>query len=135
MAKRGYSDEEKAAVLTALLTGQSVNQVAKEYKIPKGTISSWQKREQEKLSEIRQDAAQQLSGGQAQSDFGRRLANYMEKSIDSLTSQVEVMGDKSYLRDKGMQEVAMAHGIQMDKLIRILEAMNRDQSESVTAED
>lgn len=135
MAKRDYSDEEKAAVLAALLVGQSVNSVAKQYKIPKGTVSSWQKREQEKLGEIRQDAARQLTGGQAQTDIGSRLARYMEKSIESLTSQVEVMGEKDYLRKQGMQELAVGHGVQMDKLIRLLEASNRDQPESDAAED
>jgi len=39
MAKTTYSPETKAAVMAALLEGQSVCKVAKEYSIPKGTVS------------------------------------------------------------------------------------------------
>lgn len=135
MARKEYSDEEKAAVLAALLVGQSVSSVAKEYSIPKGTVSSWQKREQEKLAVVRNDAGTQLNGGQAQTEFGNKLARYMEASLDSLTSQVEVMGEKEYLRKQEMQQLAVGYGVQMDKFIRLLEAMNRDKSESDTAEN
>lgn len=135
MAKRDYSDQEKAAVLAALLVGQSVSSVAKEYKIPKGTVSAWLKREQEKINAVRQDAAKQLSGGQAQTEFGDKLAKYMMASVDSLTSQVEVMGEKEYLRKQDMHQVAVGHGVQMDKLIRLLEASNRAEPQSDTAED
>lgn len=135
MAKKEYSDEEKGAVLAALLAGQSVNSVAKEYKIPKGTISSWQKRAHENLDEIRRDAATQLNGGQAQTDLGAKLARYMETSIDSMTNQVAVMGEKEFLRTQDMQQIAVGHGVQMDKFIRLLEATRRAEPESGSADD
>ena len=36
-----YPLETKVACMTALLTGNSVSYVARKYKIPKGTISTW----------------------------------------------------------------------------------------------
>lgn len=41
---RKYSEETKAAVLAALLEGQAVSQVAREYDIPRGTVKSWKNR-------------------------------------------------------------------------------------------
>ncbi|MFW6076543.1 MAG: transposase [Hyphomicrobiales bacterium] len=39
--RRSYSDETKAAVKAALLQGQGVTAVAKEYNIPKSTVANW----------------------------------------------------------------------------------------------
>ena len=39
MAK--YNDAQRASVLASLMEGQSVNKVAKEYDIPKSTVSRW----------------------------------------------------------------------------------------------
>lgn len=44
MAKKQYSPEVKAAVIAALLSGQSVSSVAEEYNIPKGTVKGWKSR-------------------------------------------------------------------------------------------
>ena len=44
MARR-YSDETKAEVMAALLTGQSVSEVAAEYEVPLGTVKSWKSRQ------------------------------------------------------------------------------------------
>jgi transposase-like protein len=36
-----YDESTKAAVMGALLAGQSISSVAREYQIPKGTVSEW----------------------------------------------------------------------------------------------
>ena len=41
---RKYSDEIKAAVMASLLAGQSISNVASEYKIPEGTVKGWSAR-------------------------------------------------------------------------------------------
>jgi transposase-like protein len=58
-----YSEEIKAAVMAALLTGQSVSEVAKEYKIPEGTIYSWKSRQN--ISEGKSGNANSISTGLA----------------------------------------------------------------------
>jgi transposase-like protein len=50
-ARREYSKETKAAVMGALLMGQSVSAVAREYDIPKATVSNWKSRDVEPLLE------------------------------------------------------------------------------------
>ena len=128
MARKGYDPEVKAAVLAALLAGQSVNAVAKEYKIPKGTVSSWAKREGELLDGVRRDAANQAEGGEG-SEVGGLLLDYLGANLRSLKNQVEVMGEKEYLRTQPIESVALAHGIQVDKAVRLIEAADRAKSE------
>lgn len=135
MARREYSAEERAAVIAACLAGQSISHAAKEYKIPKGTISSWLEREKEQLDRVRVDAAQAMSGGQAETELGGLLSNYLVASLDSLKNQVEKMGEKEYLDKQPIEGVAIAHGIQMDKAIRMIEAMSRAVSEPNTTEN
>lgn len=135
VAKREYNNETKAAVLAALMEGQSINAVAKAYKIPKGTVSSWQKREGEKLDEVRHDAASQLSGGQAKTEIGGLFATYLTTSLMSLIGMAKVMGDQAYLKTQGIEGIAMGFGVMTDKVVRVVEAMNRDKSESDTAEN
>jgi transposase-like protein len=60
MARNSYTDETKAAVMAALLEGQSVPSVAKEYDIPKGTVSNWKKAVAEVVHE---DRTQKRGGG------------------------------------------------------------------------
>ncbi len=133
MARKEYDPEVKAAVLAALLAGQSVNSVAKEYSIPKGTVSSWAKREEETLGGVRRDAASQARGGEPNGqagEVGSLLLDYLGANLRSLKSQVEVMGEKDYLRAQPIENVALAHGIQVDKAVRLIEALNRAESES-----
>ena len=133
MARKDYDPEVKAAVLAALLAGQSVNAVAREYNIPKGTVSSWAKREGEMLDGIRSEAASQAAGNPPQGENGEvggLLLDYLGGSLRSLKNQVEVMGEKEYLRKQPIENVALAHGIQVDKAVRLIEALNRAESES-----
>lgn len=129
MARKEYDPEVKAAVLAALLAGQSVNSVAREYKIPKGTVSGWQSREGETLDGVRRDAVNQANGGGG-SEVGGLLLDYLGANLRTLKNQAEVMGEKEYLRDKPIENVALAHGILVDKAVRLIEALNRAESES-----
>lgn len=135
MARKEYDPEVKAAVMAALLAGQSVNAVAKEYKIPKGTVSSWAKREAETLDRVRQDAVQQATTGQPVSEVGSLLLDLLTSSLRSLKNQTEVMGEKEYLRKQPLQEVAVSYGIQMDKAVRLIEALDRAESRTESPED
>jgi transposase-like protein len=122
MAKRAeYSDETKAQVMAALLTGQSVSAVAKEYKIPKGTVSSWRERSTHVVAE---DATQKASLDEA-------LSAYVHASLVTLTRQVELFRDESWLKKQPASEAAVLHGVLADKAIRLLEAFGRaDPGES-----
>ena len=107
-----YSDETKAAVLAALLTGQSIGQVAREYNIPKGTISNWKNR------------SPGPKVGTQKKEIGDLLLNYLHANLDALTAQAETFKDPGWLRQQNAADVAVLHGVMTDKAIRLMEAFN-----------
>ncbi len=113
MAKRKeYTDETKAQGMAALLAGQSVNAVAREYKIRKGTVSSWPIRD---VPGVAKDATQKTA-------LDDLLFAYVQQSLLTLTTQVEFFRDKDWIRKQSASELAILHGVVTDKAIRLLEA-------------
>ena len=109
MAK--YSNETKAAVMAALVAGQSINQAAKEYKIPKSTISRW------KNSDVPLDGTQKK-------DVGVLLLEYLQTNLEALKAQAEHFKDKEWLKRQNAADVAVLHGVMTDKAVRLLEAFS-----------
>lgn len=110
-----YSDDTKAAVLAALLTGQSVSAVAKEYEIPKGTVASWKTRE---LGDISQTIATQKK-----EELGDLLLEYLRETVKTLIEQAKFARDVEWLKKQPASEFAVMHGVQTDKAVRLLEAL------------
>lgn len=77
MAERAtHDDATKAAVLAALLTGQSVTEVAKEYKINPATVRSWKSRQRlsgrlDPSPEVRAAVFDALNEGRTMSNVAR----------------------------------------------------------------
>lgn len=113
-----YSEETQAAVMAALLAGQSVSSVAKEYKLPKGTVSNWKRKA---------EAGGPMNRTQKAEQIGALLETLVEKNILALISASELMADKEYLRQQGAAELGTMFGITYDKVIRMLEAMAGDE--------
>ncbi len=118
MSRNNYSNEIKAAVLAALLEGQSVAKVARDYNIPDGTIKSWKNRQEQgsvataeivatKKKEIATLVIELL---EAQLEVGRRI--------------VEAI-DTEYIKKQDASEVAVLFGVINDKTFRMLEALGR----------
>jgi transposase-like protein len=112
MARASYSDEVKAQVMAALLAGQSVNAVAREYNIPKGTVSSWKDRD---VPNVAKDATQKES-------LDNLLFGYVQESLKTLKAQVIIFSDESWIKRQSASELAILHGVITDKAIRLLEA-------------
>lgn len=124
MAKTGYSDELKAAAMAALLTGQSVSSVAKEYKIPKGTVSSWKDKAHELANRggVESDSTQKKEIA-----IGELITIYLETNLDTLRKQAAFFSDERWLSRQSASELAVLHGVLADKAIRILEAAEAGQ--------
>lgn len=115
--RREYSPEEKAAVMAALLAGQSVSQAAATYRIPRGTIAAWS-------GEVRR----MQTDPNTKKDIGDLLVRYLESNLQALTAQMEVFSDRKWLEKQSASEVGVLHGILADKAIRLLEALaDREQ--------
>lgn len=120
-----YSDETKAAVMAALLTGQSVSSIAKEYKIPHGTVRSWKSR--------------QLNGEnvatvaiEKKHEIGDLLIEYLRENLSTLRAQVLAFRDEKWLSKQNAADVAVLHGVLTDKAVRLIEAMSHVSDDTDT---
>ena len=117
-----YQPEVKAAVMSALLAGQSVCSVAREYKIPKGTVSSWKRKAFDEVAGVEEGSTQKKA-------IGDLLLEYLEANLRSLKVQAEHFGDKTWLASQSADSLAVLHGVQTDKAIRLLEALTAGEEQ------
>ncbi|MCB9172334.1 MAG: hypothetical protein H6637_05360 [Ardenticatenales bacterium] len=101
--------------MAALLTGQSVSSVAKEYAIPRGTVAGW--------SAKVNDAGVSAVSNTKKEEIGDLLIAYLRASLAALKVQVEHFSDKAWLTRQTASDLAVLHGVQTDKAIRLLEAL------------
>jgi len=118
--QREYREETKAAVLAALLQGQSMHAVARQYEIPRSTIQGW-----------RDAAGLGDSAGPRpkKKRIGELLLKYLEANLETLAIQQEQFQDKEWLKEQGASELAVLHGVLTDKAIRLLESLSRSTGE------
>lgn len=112
-----YTDETKAAALAALLAGQSVNEVAKEYKVPRGTLRSWKSRQTngDTVATVATDK---------KTEVGELLIEYLRANLAALKAQVTVFSDPDWLKKQNAADAAVLHGVMTDKAVRLLEALS-----------
>lgn len=117
MAKTDYSNETKAAVMAALLAGQSVPEIAEKYNIPESTIKNWKYR---KVS---------LVEPKKKEEIGDLLFDYLRTMLGTLKIQAEHFRDKAWLTEQNAADLAVLHGVGADKTIRLLEALGRSDEQ------
>ena len=119
MAKRReYSPETKGAALAALLEGQSITKVAKDYKIPEGTIKSWRSR-------LTSEASNAIVATDKKERVGELLIDYLERNLKTLRAQAEAFANIEWLMGQDADKAAVLHGVMTDKTVRLLEALGR----------
>jgi len=117
-----YKDETRAAVMAALLTGQSVSSIAREYDIPKGTVSNWKR-----------NTGGTIKRTQKTEHIGELLIKYLQSNLEALSAQAEQFKDREWLKKQTASDAAVLHGVMTDKAIRLLEALSKT-SENVTSD-
>jgi transposase-like protein len=117
-----YSDETKAAVLTALLAGQAVSYVSKEYNVPVGTVKSWKHRN------ISEDQLQPVatSATQKKADLGQMVLGLLEEELITLQEMTRAVRDPAWIKSQDASEVAVLYGVMQDKAFRKIEAFDKN---------
>lgn len=123
MVKRQYDPDTKAAVMAALLTGQSVASVATEYDIPKGTVKYWRA----------QAGVSSQVDPQKKGEIGDLLLAYLRANLTALEAQAQVFADKAWLKNQPASELAVLHGVMTDKAVRLMEAFGRADDRNTDA--
>lgn len=106
--------------MAALLEGQSVSSVAKEYRIPKGTVSNWKRKAQAEAAGVQPDRTQK-------SRIGDLLVEYLEANLKALRTQAEAFTDKEWLMKQDAASAATLHGVMTDKAVRLIEAFGETE--------
>lgn len=118
--KTDYSPETKAAVMAALLLGQAVGEISAKYNVPAATIRSWKSRQAHGGNGVATVATQKKE------QIGELLIQYLRESVKSLTAQAQFFADPNWLRQQEASQLAVLHGVQADKAMRLLEAFEGD---------
>ena len=119
MARTEYGPEVKAAVITALLSGQSVSSIAKEYSIPKGTVSGW------KTKQDQSGGVARVVDEKKKTDIGDLLIDLLTENLKAAKSIAIAVQDESYIKKQDASDVAVLLGVINDKAFRMLEALDR----------
>ena len=114
MERREYDEQTKAAVMAALLTGQSVYAAAKDFKIPVGTVKRWSADAKEKLQPVR---------NQKEERIGDLIIDNVEAALETTREILNVIKDPKWLRRQEASQIGVLYGIIQDKTYRILEAL------------
>lgn len=116
---RVYDDALRGKVIADLLGGASISATAKVHGVPKGTVSGWWKKWQ--LEEKKPVGAPTMEDSAVVARLQQKLLRYVEANMDALIAQVELFGDKDWLRSQSATELGTLHGILTDKFIRVAE--------------
>lgn len=109
-----YDETTRAAVMAALLEGQSVSSVAREYQIPKGTVSNWRRSVERG---VRSDCTQK-------GDMGDLLLELLRSNVESLIAISRATQDPEWIKKQDAAELGTFFGIKHDKAVRMVEALN-----------
>lgn len=120
MGKRNsYAQEVKEAALAALQCGTPATEVAIRYAVAVATVRSW------KARELRaRDFAPTVPDG-ARVEFGARVLTFLQEEIDGLRAQAKLFTDPEWLKTQNAHDLAVLHGVCIDKTISLLQAIER----------
>lgn len=105
--------------MAALLAGQSFSEVARAFSIPIGTLKSWKQRDVAGL-----DASRESPDASAKrSRIGELLLDYLVTTLETLKAQQVVFRDTEWLKQQSAGELAVLHGVSVDKAVRLLEGL------------
>lgn len=117
-----HDEATKAAVMAALLEGQSINYCVKQYKIPRGTVATWS----------RNLPRNHTVSIEKRERIGELIIDNVEAELETLIAMQNVFTDQKWLRRQRASELAVLYGVIKDKNMRVLEALpdgNSDEYE------
>lgn len=129
-----YNPDLIAKVVAAVLEGQSMSAVAREYRIPKGTVSSWVKRNVDlaPVSRVADGGGRELRDPKKENrreQIGDLIIDNLEAQLNATKMMATAIQDEDWIRKQPASEIAVLFGVISDKTFRILEALPDDEEE------
>jgi hypothetical protein len=113
---KARSDDEKAAVIAALLDGQSVSAAAREFNIPRQTVQVWKK-------QMPNDSA-------PKKEIGELIMELMRARLITLKAITDAIDNPDYLKRQPGSDLAVLYGVMDDKLVRQLEFLSKGNNDT-----
>lgn len=112
-----HDDQKRAAVVAALLAGQSVHEVARDYGVNRASVIAWRR-------------AAGLPGVQPQNqdEIGALVADVLRNLLITVSVLAERSCDEEWFRKQDASDIAVLAGVFTDKSVRILEALESASS-------
>jgi len=127
---REYTPEVKAAVMAALLSGQSGASISKEFGIPRGTIAAWRARKVQPMVEGVASSATQKQ----QDQINVLLLELVIAQLKSQIALADHSANKVWLMQQDASALGVFLGIENDKVFRLVQALNSARTESEVTE-
>lgn len=108
--------------MAALLSGQGVNEVARDLKVHKSTVSRIK-------AELDQEKLQQV-GTQKKERLIDLIEGHLKASLTAAMNLASMSNDKTWLRSQSAGELAVFYGVLSDKSFKLLEAAGAAIGES-----
>lgn len=118
-----HSNEVKAAAVAAVLAGESVSSVAKQFGVSRAAIVEW--RDKTGITGEVTPVAQQKKH-----DLGMQVYGLLEDSIAHLRFQLRVTADEEWIKRQTANDLAIYHGVIADKTVRLLAAFRPPDDDS-----
>lgn len=109
-----YSDEKRAQVMAALLEGQSVTKVAKDYEVSQATVSRIK-------SSLGPEVLEEI-GYEKKERIADLVESHLRDSLKACAAIAQHATNAQWLSRQSASELAVLYGVLTDKSIRILEA-------------
>lgn len=109
-----HDDSVRASALAALLEGQGVCEVAKNYKLPESTVRDIKKSiDSEKFAEVRAKKEESLA---------ELIETHLRNSLLAAANIANQTNNANWLEKQDAEKLGVFYGILTDKAVRILEA-------------
>lgn len=115
-----YSNEVRAQVIAALLSGQSAVFVSRQFNVPIGTVRSWWSRENRGANIVDTTDA-------TRTRIGELIVEYLSEALQTMIAQVRVARDEKWLKAQEGSQFAVLHGVISDKATRIIEVIAQEE--------
>jgi DNA-directed RNA polymerase specialized sigma24 family protein len=113
-----YSEHIRAQALAALMAGQTFSEVSRAMGVPIGTLKSWKQRSADVMGSV---ASPDASAKKER--IGALLLDYLVTTLETLAAQQRVFANEEWLLKQSASELAVLHGVSVDKAVRLLEGL------------
>jgi predicted HAD superfamily Cof-like phosphohydrolase len=114
MRGKKHSDDTRGPALAALLSGQGIQEVAKQYKLPESTVRDLKKTvSSEEFAEVRAKKEEQLAS---------LIESHLHASLEAAAAIASQASNAEWRNKQDADKLGVFYGILTDKSVRILEA-------------